>query len=63
LRDLIAAARNFDLKSYYGEAMVRTAGPERMVHLQQCLDNEDALFTINYVVEFYKIISWSFYVG
>ncbi len=44
LRELIAAARNFDLKSYYGEAMVRTAGPERMVHLQQCLDNEDALF-------------------
>ena len=43
LRDLIAAARNFDLKSYYGEAMVRTAGPERMVHLQQRLDNEDAL--------------------
>jgi hypothetical protein len=44
LRSEIAAAGKFGIKSYYGEAMVRTANPERMRHLQQCIDNEDALF-------------------
>ncbi len=42
-RQKISDAGRFGIKSYYGEAMVRTASPERMVHLQQCLDNEDAL--------------------
>ncbi len=46
LRQKIAAAGagEFGLKSYYGSAMVRTASPQRMVHLQQCLENEDALW-------------------
>lgn len=44
-RELIAAAGKSGVKSYYGEAMVRTATPERMLHLQQCLDNQDALFS------------------
>jgi hypothetical protein len=44
-RELIAAAGKLGVKSYYGEAMVRTATPERMLHLQQCLDNQDALFS------------------
>ncbi len=44
LRELIAAAGKAGIKSYYGEAMVRTAGSARMQHLQQCLDNQDALF-------------------
>jgi hypothetical protein len=43
LRQEIAATGKYGIKSYYGEAMVRTAGPDRMQHLQQCLDNEDAL--------------------
>jgi len=42
-RQKISDAGKFGIKSYYGEAMVRTASPERMVHLRQCLDNEDAL--------------------
>ncbi|HSC74646.1 MAG TPA: phytanoyl-CoA dioxygenase family protein [Pseudomonadales bacterium] len=46
LRGLIAAAGKAGIKSYYGDAMVRTAGPERMQHLQQCLDNQDALFSL-----------------
>ena len=44
LRELIAAAGKMGVKSYYGEAMVRTANPARMLHLQQCMDNQDALF-------------------
>jgi ectoine hydroxylase-related dioxygenase (phytanoyl-CoA dioxygenase family) len=43
-RQRISEAGKFGVKSYYGDAMVRTAGPERMVHLQQCLENEDALW-------------------
>jgi ectoine hydroxylase-related dioxygenase (phytanoyl-CoA dioxygenase family) len=43
LRELIAAGSKLGLKSYYGAAMLATAGPDRMRHLQQCLDNEDAL--------------------
>lgn len=46
LRDLIFAAGKMGIKSYYGEAMLRTASKERMVHLQQCLDNQDALFSL-----------------
>ncbi|MCC7515731.1 MAG: phytanoyl-CoA dioxygenase family protein [Pseudomonadales bacterium] len=45
LRERIAESAKFGFKSYYGSAMVDTAGPERMRHLQQCLDNEDALFS------------------
>ncbi len=44
LRQEIADAGKYGFTSYYGEAMVKTAGSERMRHLQQCLDNEDALF-------------------
>lgn len=41
-REMTAAAiKQFGFKSFYGETMVRTAGPERMLHLQQGLDNED----------------------
>lgn len=42
-RQKIADAGKWGIKSYYGDAMLRTASRERMVHLQQCLDNEDAL--------------------
>lgn len=43
LREKFAAASEFGITSCYGEAMVRTASQQRMVHLQQCLENEDAL--------------------
>lgn len=45
LRSEIAATGKYGVTSYYGEAMIRTAGPDRMRHLQQCFDNQDALFT------------------
>ncbi len=43
LRRLISESAKHGFTRYYGEQMVRTASPERMLHLQQCLDNEDAL--------------------
>ncbi len=42
-RQKIAEAGKLGVKSYYGDAVVRTANSQRMVHLQQCLENEDAL--------------------
>jgi ectoine hydroxylase-related dioxygenase (phytanoyl-CoA dioxygenase family) len=45
LRERIAESSKFGFKSYYGQAMVQTADANRMKHLQQCLENEDALFS------------------
>ena len=43
LREYIGHAARFWLERAYGEAMVRTAGPERMVHLEQILANDGHL--------------------
>ena len=43
LRNEINALARFWVDSVYGEAMLRTAGPKRMVHLQQVLDHQDCL--------------------
>ncbi len=43
LRQRIAGAARYWAEEKYGEAMVRTAGPERMRHLEQCLANSDHL--------------------
>jgi hypothetical protein len=43
LRDHIGSMARFWIDSYYGEVMVKTAGPERMLHLQQILSNQDHL--------------------
>ena len=43
LREYIGHSARFWLERVYGEAMVRTAGPERMVHLEQMLANDGHL--------------------
>ena len=43
LRERIDSFARFWLDRVYGEAMVRTAGPERMVHLEQILANDGHL--------------------
>ncbi|SPF07042.1 phytanoyl-CoA dioxygenase family protein [Streptomyces sp. MA5143a] len=43
LRDHIGSMARFWNDNYYGEAMLATAGPERMRHLRQILDNQDHL--------------------
>jgi ectoine hydroxylase-related dioxygenase (phytanoyl-CoA dioxygenase family) len=43
LRNEVAAFARFWVDSVYGDAMVRTAGPRRLVHLQQALDQQDHL--------------------
>jgi Phytanoyl-CoA dioxygenase (PhyH) len=43
LREHIGSMARFWSDSYYGEIMVRTAGPERMAHLRQILANQDHL--------------------
>jgi hypothetical protein len=43
LRDIISGAARFWIDKVYGEPMLRTATPERMIHLQQSLDNQDHL--------------------
>lgn len=43
LRQHIASMARFWNDSYYGDTMVRTAGPERMVHLEQILANQEHL--------------------
>lgn len=43
LRDYIAGAARFWIERAYGEAMINTAGPERMVHLEQNLANDGNL--------------------
>jgi Phytanoyl-CoA dioxygenase (PhyH) len=41
LREKIGKEARFLIDRLYGEAMLRTAGPERMVHLEQVLANDD----------------------
>jgi ectoine hydroxylase-related dioxygenase (phytanoyl-CoA dioxygenase family) len=43
MRETIAGAARFWIERAYGEAMVRTAGPERMQHLEQVLANDGHL--------------------
>ncbi len=43
LRNEVAAFARFWVDSVYGEAMLRTAGPARMIHLKQALEHEDHL--------------------
>jgi hypothetical protein len=43
LREEIAKGKNFGIKQYYGDAMMNTATPGRLVHMQQCIDNQDVL--------------------
>ena len=43
LKTIISGAARFWIDSVYGERMLRTATPERMIHLQQSLDNQGHL--------------------
>jgi hypothetical protein len=43
LRDYISGAARFWIDRVYGEAMVRTAGPERMRRLRQVMENDSHL--------------------
>ena len=43
LRDMLGKEARFWIDRIHGEAMVRTAGPERMVHLQQVRENDTHL--------------------
>jgi ectoine hydroxylase-related dioxygenase (phytanoyl-CoA dioxygenase family) len=43
LRNEVGALARFWPDSVYGEAMMRTAGPERLVHMQQALSQADYL--------------------
>jgi hypothetical protein len=43
LRQSIAGKARFWLERAYGETMVRTAGPERMRHLEQIMANDGHL--------------------
>jgi hypothetical protein len=43
LRDYMAGGARFWIEHAYGDTMVRTASPERMVHLEQCLANDGHL--------------------
>ena len=43
LRQKVAGSASFWVDTAYGEIMVRTAGPERMRHLEQYLANQDHL--------------------
>ena len=43
LKNEIAAGARFWLDSVYGEAMLETAGPARMKHLEQPLAHQDHL--------------------
>jgi hypothetical protein len=43
LRDYMSGGSRFWVERAYGEAMIRTAGPERMRHLEQCLANDGHL--------------------
>jgi hypothetical protein len=43
LRQYISGASRFWLDHAYGDAMVRTASPERKRHLEQVMANEDHL--------------------
>ena len=43
LRDYMAGGARFWVEEAYGPAMVATAGPGRLAHMQQCMDNDDHL--------------------
>ena len=43
LRDYMAGGARFWVERAYGDIMVETAGPDRMVHLEQCLANDGHL--------------------
>ena len=43
LRERLGGEARFWIDRIHGEAMVRTAGPERMVHLQQVMENDTHL--------------------
>ena len=43
LKNIISGAARFWIESVYGERMLNTASPERMIHLQQSLDNQGHL--------------------
>lgn len=43
LRDHVGTMARFWIDSYYGETMLATAGPDRLVHLEQVLANQDHL--------------------
>jgi len=47
LRDEISAFARFWVDSVYGEAMLRNASPQRMLHLEQALANQDHLADIS----------------
>ena len=47
LRDYISGGARFWVERAYGEAMVRTAGPERMRHLEQLLANDGHLAALS----------------
>jgi hypothetical protein len=42
LRNEIKVAAKFGYRNYYGKQMTATATPERMLHLEQCLAQDDA---------------------
>jgi ectoine hydroxylase-related dioxygenase (phytanoyl-CoA dioxygenase family) len=43
LRRYIAGAARFWIEEAYGPAMIRTAGPQRLRHLEQVMANDDEL--------------------
>ena len=43
LRDILGREARFWIDRIHGETMVRTAGPDRMVHLQQIRENDTHL--------------------
>ena len=47
MREEVSNAARFLVDSIYGEAMVRSAGPARMRHLEQALANQDHLAAIS----------------
>jgi hypothetical protein len=47
LRDYIAGAAGFWIERAYDDTLVRSAGPERMVHLEQVLANDGHLAELN----------------
>lgn len=43
LREEVKLASKFGYKSYYGKQMIASANPKRMVHLEQCMAQDDVL--------------------
>ena len=43
LRDYIGTFARFWIESLYGDAMLRTTGPQRMIHLEQILSIDEHL--------------------